>query len=133
MNELVGIPWLDKGRTHEGCDCWGLVRLAFAEQLGVDLPSYADGYQDTGDRTALDGLYDSERGPWQAVELGTEEAFDMVLLRERPWHVGLVVRRGLMLHMPEGQSSVVEPYTTGRHLRRIEGIYRHVSKAVQSA
>lgn len=26
-NEYVGLPFADKGRTREGCDCWGLVRL----------------------------------------------------------------------------------------------------------
>lgn len=128
MDHLVGIPWRDRGRDRDGCDCWGLVRLAYADGLGVDLPSYADDYADTNDRAALNALFAGERAPWRTVTAGADRPFDLVLMRERPWHVGLVVRRGLMLHMPEGQSSVVEPYTTGRHARRVEGIYRHVSQ-----
>lgn len=36
----LGITWQELGRARDGCDCWGLVRLVLAEQLGVSLPSY---------------------------------------------------------------------------------------------
>lgn len=47
----VGIHWQPLGRTRAGCDCWGLVRLVLAEQLGVALPS-CDGY-DHADRYTM--------------------------------------------------------------------------------
>lgn len=110
FDRLVGIPHAEDGRGRSGASCYGLVSIAFREVLGVDLPEVIDA--DT----------------WIRIEEGQERPFDVILMRERPWHVGLVTRRGSMLHMPEGKSSVIEPYTTGRHARRVEGIYRHISQ-----
>lgn len=124
FSDLVGIPWRERGREPEGCDCWGLARLAY-QAAGFDLPSFADAYATTADRAAIDGLIAGHRGPWVAVPAGAARVLDLVLMRERPWHVGIVVRPGWMLHMPARQTSVIEQYTTGRHARRVEGIYRH--------
>lgn len=129
----VGLPWRDRGRDRAGLDCWGLVRLVLEEEAGIVLPSYADDYSDTSDREAVAGLVSVKRGPWVAVTPGSERALDLVLIRERPWHIGLVVRRGLMLHMPAEQTSVIEPYTTGRYVPRVEGLYRHISMIERAA
>ncbi len=37
MNSLVGIPWLDGGRTRAGADCVGLVQIGLVERFGVVL------------------------------------------------------------------------------------------------
>ena len=46
MRRYVGLPWLDRGRTADGADCWGLVRLVLAGHFGVEVPSYLDDYDD---------------------------------------------------------------------------------------
>lgn len=115
MDDLVGVPYAEDGYDRTGASCYGLVCIAYQEDLGIILPK------------------DVDAAEWQPIDAETVQPYDVILMREHPWHVGLVVRRGLMLHMPEGQTSVVEPYTTGRHARRVEGFYRHAAKAVQSA
>ena len=35
----VGLPWLDGGRSADGADCWGLVRLVYERELGNALPT----------------------------------------------------------------------------------------------
>lgn len=125
FSAFVGVPWLDRGRDLRGCDCWGLHRILVSLGQGLDLPSYDDGYVGPADRAAIQGLIDGDRCLWGRVERGAERPFDLVLLRGNPWHVGTVVLPGRMLHVPEGRSSVIEPFTTGRFGRRVEGVYRH--------
>lgn len=115
MDHFVGLPHAEDGYDRTGASCYGLVCIAYYEDLGVTLPKIVNPAE------------------WQLIDAAQARPYDVILMREHPWHVGLVVRRGLMLHMPEGQTSVVEPYTTGRHARRVEGFYRHASKRVQSA
>ncbi|MCQ8781728.1 NlpC/P60 family protein [Mangrovibrevibacter kandeliae] len=107
---FVGIPYRAGGHDRSGASCYGLVAIVYDEMLRLELAREVD------------------PGAWREVEKGTEQPLDVVLLRERPWHLGLVVQRGRMLHMPEGKTSVVEPYTTGRHASRVSGLYRHVSR-----
>ena len=131
FDSLVGIPWLDRGRSRDGCDCWGLILIAFRELLGIEQPSFADDYQTTADRDAIVAILAGAREPWVPVLPADARPMDVGEMRERPWHVGLVVGRGQMLHMPAGKSSIVEPYTTGRHEPRVTGVYRHVSQVAR--
>lgn len=124
-DDLVGIDWLAHGRDRAGCDCWGLHRLVMAEGAGIELPSYASDYATTQDRLAIQDLIDGGRGAYDRVHREDARPFDLVLLYGDPWHVGTIVRSCLMLHMPEGRTSVIEPLTLGRFGRRVEGIYRH--------
>jgi hypothetical protein len=41
-NNFVGIPYKHGGASHEGADCWGLVRLVEMELFDVFLPSVID-------------------------------------------------------------------------------------------
>ncbi|MEQ1938624.1 NlpC/P60 family protein [Mesorhizobium sp. CN5-321] len=124
LNRFVGLPWQDRGRTPHGCDCWGLLRLVYADALGICLPDHSNGYADTSDG-AISDLIGTGLSDWLPVVAGTERPLDAILIRQAPWHVGVIVRRGLMLHMPENQTSCIEAYDTGRWSRRVEGIYRH--------
>ena len=40
LSNFVGIPHADLGRDRAGCDCYGLLRLVYAEDLGIALPSF---------------------------------------------------------------------------------------------
>lgn len=128
LDSFVGLPWADRGRTREGCDCWGLVHLAYAAR-GIALPSYSGAYSGVADKAAITDLFATERAPWASVEAGSEQPWDIVLLHERPWHVGIVVGDGLMLHMPRERLSLIEPYTARNFARRIEGFYRYGATA----
>jgi len=124
---LVGIPWRERGRERTGCDCYGLVRLAYREGRSVELPSYADGYASVADNAGIHQLIEGGKVAWDAVSLGEERAWDVVLMTLAGTdHVGLVIGPGLMLHMPAGSTSVIEPYTGIRFRERARrgGFYR---------
>ena len=59
-NAYVGLPWADLGRDRTGCDCWGLARLVYAEQLGIALPSYSDAYPCAGEQAEVAALNDQK-------------------------------------------------------------------------
>jgi cell wall-associated NlpC family hydrolase len=126
FNGYIGLPWRDRGRTTAGVDCWGLVRLVYAGELGIDLPDHADDYPHAGDAVTVAALIELGRSDWAPVRT-MHEAADLVLMRQAPWHVGAVVGRGIMLHIPEHGTSCIEPYETGRWGNRVEGVYRHIS------
>jgi hypothetical protein len=38
IENFIGVPFLDKGRTFNGCDCYGLVKLYYKEILNIEIP-----------------------------------------------------------------------------------------------
>ena len=126
-NNYVGIPFLERGRTREGVDCWGLVWLVMRDEFAIDAPSYDDKYFSTLDGVTIQGLMEREAVSWLKVDPGTEEPGDVIsfAISGKYRHVGLVVRPGLMLHCEKGKDSVLEEYGRPGWVRRIRGIHRH--------
>lgn len=105
----VGVP-------YDRLNCWELVRGVYSRQLGVDLPDIAVPETDDGRREAIEGYRTAE---WLPVRIGEEEEFDVAELalpvrdgdrwRFLLLHLGVVARRGLLLH-------TLPPH--GAHVRR---------------
>ncbi len=38
INKFIGIPFVSKGRSFRGCDCYGLVKLYYKEILNIEIP-----------------------------------------------------------------------------------------------
>lgn len=38
IDKFIGIPFVNKGRNYNGCDCYGLVKLYYKDILGIDIP-----------------------------------------------------------------------------------------------
>lgn len=132
LADYVGLPFADKGRTAEGADCWGGVRLVLAELRGIVLPDYGDNYAGNGDADGigaaiLHGLVRDFR------KVDEPRPFDLVIfnLCRKPWHVGLVVRPGWFLHWPSPDergndgTSRCERWTDRKWSNRVEGFYRY--------
>ena len=121
----VGLPYVDKGRDRDGVDCWGLVRLGYAELLGIELPSHAEGYVSAEEMADVTRAIRGNMRPWRQVI--RPHALDVVLLRiaGAPVHVGLIVGGGFMLHVHAGIDTALERIDTLVWRRRIVGYYRH--------
>ena len=145
--QYVGIPFADKGRTRDGCDCWGLVRLVLAEQFGIELPDYADAYSDARDHASVAAAVQAGlQAGWATIDRvhETPRCGDLLVINvaTRPWHCGLMVTSERFLHCPTQQardsgreigSSCVERLDSAMFRNRIEGIYRHVSMQQREA
>jgi cell wall-associated NlpC family hydrolase len=125
---FIGIPFLARGRSSHGYDCWGLVRAVLTARFDVAVPSYAEGYDDIRDHGRLAALVEAGKVEWSEVKPGDERPGDVLLLRLRglPIHVGLLVAPGWMLHTREATGSILERFDGLAWGRRVLGIYRHL-------
>lgn len=128
--QYIGIPYASFGRTREGADCLGLVRLVLREQFGLEMPAYDVEWYDAGDRREVARRLreGAESALWQTVPAGQECPGDVVLLAllGHPAHVGVVAVKGWMLHIEGGINSVMERYDHPRWGRRVMGFFRYV-------
>jgi cell wall-associated NlpC family hydrolase len=47
MNKFVGIPFIDGGDSYDGADCYGLIRLYYRDELGIEIPNFDIGAYET--------------------------------------------------------------------------------------
>lgn len=123
LNPYVGVPYALNGRKASGADCWGLVRLIYKEQMGIDLPSNAE-----IDGAEVDHVVEAiakARENWLRVD--SPRVGDVVLLRimGKVAHIGIVSQQGKFLHCREGFDAAEESYTSGKWKHRVEGFYRY--------
>lgn len=126
--KYTSIPFRDKGRGFDGCDCYGLVHLALVTERGLEVPECGDGYTTVADAREIAALIDHGRQRWPWVSVGQPRCFDVVLFwLIDHYHVGLMVDRYHMLHIVPGSMATVErvdtPFWSAVHRHR--GYYRH--------
>lgn len=121
----VGIPSRDHGRDRDGCDCWGLVRLVYADELGIRLPGYDETYVSTEEHAAIGAAIAGRPDAW--FEVHRPAAYDVRLYRigAHPCHVALHVGGGRMLHVTRGDAAKIEPTDSPVWEHRLVGIYRY--------
>lgn len=94
-SDLVGIPYRAGGRDRSGCDCWGLVRLWFAER-GIDLPSY-DGPTIPSGHPALAAAR-AGASAWRRVDAPRVGDLGLWTRPRRELHAGVMAAPGMVLH-----------------------------------
>lgn len=107
VTEYIGLPFESGGRGPRH-DCWSLVRLVYADRLGIELPLHT-GYADTlTDETSQ--LMVAARSEWR--EVTDPEPYDVVMFNVdgKPNHIGLVIAPGLMLHTTRHKDACIESY-----------------------
>lgn len=95
-DQYVGLP--AEGRRP----CWLLVRRVWIEQLGFFMPSYQSGIR------VVSAIHE---GSQQFTQVSEEAEFDAVICNDygrKEQHIGVVVKKGLVLHNHIGESSRIE-------------------------
>lgn len=132
LKKYIGLPFKEFGRDRQGVDCWGLVRLIYMKEWGIELPSYLGEYESAQDEKNLGKLIPTEAQAWQPVELGNEQEGDVIVIRMRgaPMHTAMVTcpKRRTMIHVHEGINTVHVKYNSMEWRNRIIGIFRHHAK-----
>ena len=142
--QYIGIPFVEHGRDHEGCDCWGLYRLIMAEQYGLDLPSLGETYDKSNRAEAAHSIRNNGTSTdnWLELPQGAEKLSDLLLMtgmyhadgrwHKAEMHVGFVITPGVILHIEQGKDSVLGEYRSDRRLiNRVRGVYRNAERADQ--
>ena len=127
FNRWVGFPYRDLGRGPDVYDCWGLV-VAVYETVGIRLPSYSDEYVTAEDRDAIAALISGKLSPWREIEERDVRPLDGVLVNMAGYerHIGIVVKRGYMLHTGFGiVESRIERYDALHLKKRVSRFMRH--------
>ena len=107
-NKYIGIPFADNSSDIAGSDCWGLVKMVYREQLGIDLPGPLGISADDRDRSAA-AIRAQAEALWERTN--NPQPGDVALFRVAGYdsHVGLAAAPGMILHVRQGRDSVIEP------------------------
>lgn len=136
----AGIPYVDRGRTIDGCDCWGLVTLVYLVEANLVLPDH--GEISSKDLRAIARTIDRERhgggDTWLRVaERSRVQALDLCVMtmpgKSAPCHVGVYGGGGRILHTEIETDAawcrLDHPSLAGRVL----GFWRHRELALRAA
>jgi cell wall-associated NlpC family hydrolase len=122
-NTYIGIPYADKGRSPDGADCWGLVRLVQAH-FGNYVPSYADQYFSADESAEVDAIIQGEKPRWEKVTRPNEGDVVLFAMGRNESHAGVHVEGTKFLHMAREDCAKIEDYNSPVWARRFRGFYR---------
>lgn len=100
VNDYVGVPFVENGRTRDGWDCWGLVLAVYRDRLGLELPDYrwSPPYGPLEKLAAFGVAVDRVKFLDLAAPIDGPEAWAIGLVRanNRPHHVGVSIGGGVL-------------------------------------
>ena len=122
VNSYIDLPYKEY-------NCYDLLRKIYFVEEGIELPSFSEEYYDGFDRASIKAIFDRELAifkVWEPVEAPKEK--DTVVFRDsnQPWHIGIVIKKGWMIHTSHQLGrSVIENYSSLLWRKRIVGFRRY--------
>ena len=126
LDDLIGIPFLNRGRSLSGADCWGVVKLTFAK-FGVIVP---DVMVSCFDSLKINQKINERRKHWDPLK--EPEVPCLVVFRtdsKNPRmcsHTGVYVGDGYFIHTFMKRNACKEKIDHPLWKNKIEGFYRYV-------
>lgn len=117
QSKIVGVPYVNRGYSFGGCDCWGLCYLYYKHVKGMDLDLSAEylGYHDFAEAFLM-----QVKG-FEQVERPKEGDCVFVCFNgDVPMHCGIMISRNQVLHAvgEESQCMAWNLVCLIRYLRR---------------
>ena len=123
-DKYIGLPYLDNGRTPTGVDCWGLARLFYKDEFGIDLPSYTEEYIGGTDPHIVEAV-NLYKDNWEEITTPTIGDLCLFNIFGEPMHVGVFIGDNKFLHCRRGSDSVIESLTNIKWKNRFVAFYKH--------
>jgi cell wall-associated NlpC family hydrolase len=125
VGKYIGIPFVSNGRTIEGCDCYGLVRLVLRNEYGIDLPLLSDDYSDAANLRETAKLFKDNLPVLAGEKISEplEKAVVVITEHGAAAHIGIAAGGGYILHTGVKTGSVCQRVTHPGLRGRIEGYY----------
>ena len=121
IQKYLGVPYLLHGRTMQGLDCWGLIKLVYAD-MGHELIDIDDNYDE---KWALNGKnYFAENycTQWERVE--QPQLFDVLLFSNSLCvlnHAGICLSDNRFIHTCKAGTIISDLWTWRR---KFDSAYR---------
>ena len=124
-SKYIGIPYKNKGREMSGADCWGLVRLVYKNEYGINLLSFSDEYENSEEGAKVREIVQKGKDIFDSIIKAVPDYGDIVVfnMRGNPCHVGIYVGNNKVLHVLRGTECVIERLSSHRLNGRVEGYY----------
>lgn len=103
--------------------CFRLVAKVFLEAYGIDLGHADEGLEQAQHKDRTARMQECLRH--MSVEVDSPAEGDVVIIRSRPWHMGVVIAPSLMIHSYNGGTACIEDYTDARWRNRVHGFFRY--------
>jgi cell wall-associated NlpC family hydrolase len=129
FNNFIGIPFLHKGKTKEGTDCWGFCRMFYKEILNKELPDLLKFYNETVNYQNCNHIYPIAKEHFKRISKDEVKKFDIVLLNiaSVPVHVGIYLDELKFLHCMEGTGSIISRFEDVNFRNKIDSFWRYES------
>lgn len=126
-DKYIGLPYLENGRTETGLDCWGLAKLFYKNELGIDLPSYDTEYNGSYDPNVVAAI-SHYKSNWKKTDTPKPGNLCLFNILGEPTHIGVYIGNNKFMHARDGQDTVVESLLSSNWNRRFEGFYEYSPK-----
>lgn len=122
----VGIPFVSGGRSRDGADCYGLIRLILLEQFNKTLPLLSADYSDADNLEETEKVMKARRPVLAGQQVENPETGDICVIKffGLPVHLGMYAGGGFILHTLRFSGSALQRISDPLLSGRIEGWYR---------
>lgn len=124
-SDLIGIPFVNHGRSRDGLDCYGLVKEVY-KKVGIDLPEY---YISCHDRNAICSKVTEETQgfPWQKINEPVVPCLIAIRFNSPVVnHTAVYIGGGKFIHTREKVGVCVDRISNPAWNKVIVGFYKYV-------
>lgn len=125
VEKYVGISYEVNGRDMQSVDCYGLVYLIYKNELGIDLPSFAEDGIDANRTQELIAMYKEGWEPTENIQAGDVVIFRIMGIEA---HIALAIDSERFIHARIGYNSAIERFDSSKWKTRFVGSYRYSPK-----